>query len=492
MKKRIFSLPLTFALLLVVFASCGGEGGTVPADTADDTQTALPAETEAPDTDGLPETDMDGYIFKIYHNDGNNMTWTNLLLDTETQTGDVLEDAVYERNRRIEERFNCTVDITVFSAGQSLGVKEVRPEVMAGDSNYDLWFLRDYNIPDSIPYLRPMNDLPYISLDAEWWFPEASKVFEFAGEQYGATSAFSLSQISRAGGIVFDKELYRELGEDNMPYDYVKNGTWTLEKMRDIAKAAVKDLNGDNKMEDGDRFGIGTSWKEMYARFIIGSGISFIDRDKDGYPVFTLPDNAAAIEKMLHIYDLFSDPEVYYNPKSDPENVPKQDILTNTCLFQLGHPNNMGNKFRQSDKDIGYLPCPKYDEAQERYYAPTWAGEMMVILKTLPDERLENNSIILEALSWDSDRTVMDIYKEVMMKSKFARDPESEEMFDIVLDSMVFDFGLIAWEGPVANKLIGGIYANRKGNVASTLEAERGSIDGTIQKLMDNLNGNIE
>lgn len=37
------------------------------------------------------------------------------------------------------------------------------------------------------------------------------------------------------------------------------------------------------------------------------------------------------------------------------------------------------------------------------------------------------------------------------MKGKSARDLESEEMFDIVLDSMSFDFGLIAWEGDVVN-----------------------------------------
>lgn len=33
------------------------------------------------------------------------------LIDVETQTGDLLDDVVYERNRRIEELFNVKLDV---------------------------------------------------------------------------------------------------------------------------------------------------------------------------------------------------------------------------------------------------------------------------------------------------------------------------------------------------------------------------------------------
>ena len=112
---------------------------------------------------------------------------------------------------------------------------------------------------------------------------------------------------------------------------------------------------------------------------------------------------------------------------------------------------------------------------------------MMVILKTLPDERLENVSAILEALSFAGHYDVLPIYKEVMMKGKYAQDAESEEMFDIVLNSMCFDFGLIAWEQKVANPIIAGIYASGEGNVVSTFAKLENKINGVIEKLIENL-----
>ena len=167
--------------------ACGGE----TADT-----TAAPVDTTAPVpevlTDGLPEVDMDGFTFKVYHNDSSNMTWTNLKLDVAEQTGDALDDAIWKRNRYVEERFNCVMEEHIFSTNQSIGPNEITQEVMAGDSNFDVWFPRDYHIVASVPYLRPMNDLPYANLEAEWWFPQASEIFKFNGEQYGATSYFSL------------------------------------------------------------------------------------------------------------------------------------------------------------------------------------------------------------------------------------------------------------------------------------------------------------
>ena len=147
----------------------------------------------------------------------------------------------------------------------------------------------------------------------------------------------------------------------------------------------------------------------------------------------------------------------------------------------------MSVTYRELDANIGFVPCPKYDSEQERYYSPTYAGEMMAILKTLPDERLENVSAILEALSFSGMHDVLPIYREVTMKGKSARDLESEEMFDIVLDSMSFDFGLIAWEGDVVNPIIMGIYASGNGDVVSTFAKLSNKINGVVDKLVESI-----
>ena len=121
---------------------------------------------------------------------------------------------------------------------------------------------------------------------------------------------------------------------------------------------------------------------------------------------------------------------------------------------------------RDFDIEMGFLPCPKYDEAQETYYAPSFGAEISLLLKTLPEDRKENVGILLEALAYDTNKSIIPEYKEVALKTKYARDNESEDMIDIVIDSVSFEFGLNAWQSEVANPLVQNIFVSRNGNVA--------------------------
>ena len=367
--KRAFVIALALLLIFPLLAACGSKD--TPAATVQTEATAAtePAETEL--TDGLPEVDMNGFTFKIYHCSGSQMTWTNLTIDAEEETGEVLNDAIYARNRNMEERFNYKMEVTEHTADQRIDAPEIIAEVTAGDSNYDLWMTRDYVITKVLGYVRPFGDLPYVDLDARWWFPQASESFKFKGVNYAVSSYFSLSPVSRAGGFVFNEDLYAELNFPKTPYDYVRDNKWTLETFFGIAKGASADLNGDGVMDDSDRYGWGSSWKEIYARFIIGSGVSFIEKKGDNYPEYTITKDEPAVTKLLHIFELFNDPNVYRNPNSNMDTAAAATIQNGTALFALGHPNNMGKNYREAEMNVGFVPCPKYDENQDRYYSPT-------------------------------------------------------------------------------------------------------------------------
>ena len=482
---------ITLLLLAAMLVSCGSGTSVEKDTTAGTTDSGTTDETTAETkTDGLPDVDMDGFVFSVYHHSADSMHWTNTTLDVESETGEVLEDSIYRRNRSVEERFNCVIETAEYNNGE-ISSTMISKEVMAGDSTYDLWFPRDYNVAASIPYLRPLNDLPYLDLDADWWFPNASKVFRFNDQQWSATSAFSLSMIARAGGMVFNKNMYDTIGAEKTPYEYVRDNEWTLDTLASVAKLGYRDLNGNTELDKEDCFGISGWCKELYARFLNGSGIRFINTDENGYPSFDLPSDQAAIDKMIHIYEIFKDKEIYNNPDSIKRKTSQIDswglLKDRTSLFRTSNPSEMDKECRHFDFDGGFVVCPKYDSSQEEYYSSTWAAEMNVVLKTLPDERLENVSIILEALSYSGYHDVVPIYRETTMKGKLAQDTESEEMFDIVLNSMCFDFGLIVWEGPVADPIIAGIYASNDGNVVSTLAKLEGKINGVIEDLNENL-----
>ena len=482
--KRYLTLAITAALMLSAF-SCGSGGEGKDSSTSAPESTR--EETTAPEeTDGLPEKDMDKFELKIVHFDGNWLSWALTKLDAESETGDRLNDAIYKRNRNMEERFNCEINVT---GKETITAGDIQSEIMAGDSNYDVWFMYDNWTLGAVEYLLPWEELPYINLDREWWNPSATEVFNLEGKTYAAAGNYSLSVLSRASGFAFNKEIYNKMNRSENIYDLAREGKWTIDVMYDTAKNAYIDLDGDSSMNENDQYGISGSWKETFWRFLSGSDVRFISKDSNSDPVFDLQKNEAAINKMLKIFDLFTEKGIYYNPQTkDVHSVQDSEeifadgrlLFKTVNLFDL-------EALRTCDIDIGILPCPKYDENQENYYAPSFGAEISVLLKTLPEERKVNVGMLLEALAYDTNANILPEYKEVLLKTKLARDNESEEMIDIIINSISFDFGINAWQNEVGVPIVQRIYVKNDPNVASTLAKMQKSVDAQIKKLVEKL-----
>ena len=482
--KRYLTLAITAALMLSAF-SCGSGGEGKDSSTSAPDSTG--EETTAPEeTDGLPEKDMDKFELKIVHFDGNWLSWALTKLDAESETGDRLNDAIYKRNRNMEERFNCEINVT---GKETITASDIQSEIMAGDSNYDVWFMYDNWTLGAVEYLLPWEELPYINLDREWWNPSATEVFNLEGKTYAAAGNYSLSVLSRASGFAFNKDIYNKMNRSENIYDLAREGKWTIDVMYDTAKDAYIDLDGDSSMNENDQYGISGSWKETFWRFLSGSDVRFISKDSNSDPVFDLQKNEAAINKMLKIFDLFTEKGIYYNPQTkDVHSVQDSEeifadgrlLFKTVNLFDL-------EALRTCDIDIGILPCPKYDENQENYYAPSFGAEISVLLKTLPEERKENVGMLLEALAYDTNANILPEYKEVLLKTKLARDNESEEMIDIIINSISFDFGINAWQNEVGVPIVQRIYVKNDPNVASTLAKMQKSVDAQIKKLVEKL-----
>ena len=482
--KRYLTLAITAALMLSAF-SCGSGGEGKDSSTSAPDSTG--EETTAPEeTDGLPEKDMDKFELKIVHFDGNWLSWALTKLDAESETGDRLNDAIYKRNRNMEERFNCEINVT---GKETINAGDIQSEIMAGDSNYDVWFMYDNWTLGAVEYLLPWEELPYINLDREWWNPSATEVFNLEGKTYAAAGNYSLSVLSRASGFAFNKDIYNKMNRSENIYDLAREGNWTIDVMYDTAKNAYIDLDGDSSMNENDQYGISGSWKETFWRFLSGSDVRFISKDSNSDPVFDLQKNEAAINKMLKIFDLFTEKGIYYNPQTkDVHSVQDSEeifadgrlLFKTVNLFDL-------EALRTCDIDIGILPCPKYDENQENYYAPSFGAEISVLLKTLPEERKENVGMLLEALAYDTNANILPEYKEVLLKTKLARDNESEEMIDIIINSISFDFGINAWQNEVGVPIVQRIYVKNDPNVASTLAKMQKSVDAQIKKLVEKL-----
>ena len=105
MKKFGRKATALLLLLVVVYTTgaCGGESEVIETLTSDTTS----AETTSRWLDDLPDDlDFNGEEIVI-HTRGDALSMQEV--DVAEQTGEVLEDAIYRRNRDIEERLNVKI-----------------------------------------------------------------------------------------------------------------------------------------------------------------------------------------------------------------------------------------------------------------------------------------------------------------------------------------------------------------------------------------------
>ena len=130
--KRIISL-LLLASLLTSASACGSEAP----EKDNGTDTTAEETTEKPEYE-FPELNCGGDKFTILNT---GWVWSMYtFIDFETQTGDSLDDSVYERDRKIEEIFNVKLDVREAAIDDLADL--VRTSVMAGDQAYDAAYIK--------------------------------------------------------------------------------------------------------------------------------------------------------------------------------------------------------------------------------------------------------------------------------------------------------------------------------------------------------------
>jgi ABC-type glycerol-3-phosphate transport system substrate-binding protein len=481
--KRITALLLLTAILL---AGCGGSNdpGESPESNPENTAETVPQtpqETE-PLTDGLPETDMDGFEMRFYNYDDTFFIWAENRLDAETIEGELINDTIYERNRKLESRFSAVIK------EERVGNTEtnLKSILLAGDHAYDVAMMGDWATAKYYTdgLVLPWNNLPYVNLDKPWWSQDANGVFNIGGKQFAAVGDFSLSMHSRNYLYILNKDMYVDLGGNPKElYDAVYGNTWTFDRLFEEGRKAVWDLDGNGVLDSSDRYGVTSSVKLEFGALISGAGIRYID-EKDGALHFVLTNNEYAVEVMQKIFDLHTDDTYRQFLPDGFDNTDFNFFLNGHALF-LGTSMKYIEKFRDMAADIGYLPIPKYTEEQERYYSLSAGGTAALLPFTIPSDRLGSIGILLEAMSFASHRELVPAYLETIVKTKYTRDEDSTNMLQIIIDSSFYDLGVSVLTSCTQTVLMESVYYPMNNVIVSTISSMEKQVENELLKITE-------
>ena len=97
---------------------------------------------------------------------------------------------------------------------------------------------------------------------------------------------------------------------------------------------------------------------------------------------------------------------------------------------------------RDMEDDYGILPMPKYDEKQETYisFMNAWTTGFVGIPSTADFER---SAFMMEAMGYAGYEMFREPVYDITLKTKGARDNESERIIDIIIETAYIDINSI-------------------------------------------------
>ena len=477
MKKQTTAALL--ALLSLLSVSCGSGSEPVTTTSGDDVTTA----SETAKTDGLPDTDMDGFEFNILHHDSSWLNWAKTDLVAEEENGDLINDEIYERNIYIEDRFKCKLNVTEVPVVANV----FRETVLAGDDGYDIIMQYGINVCGNIEYLSDMNNLGYVDFTKEYWNPSATDIFRIGDKQIAAAGNFTLSYMSGSACLLFNKNIYDDLRIPDDPYELVRNKKWTVDKFYEIAKQGIADLNGDAKITAmEDRKGVTGQLRGYYNMLMTGANVHYFEMDSEHHPEFTLAGNESSIEFIQHLLDLAtSEPDVFMHDNTTEvwAEMPTLGFDKGGSLFGYYHINAV-TSLREMKDDFGILPAPMRDENQNKYYSYTNIGEIATLPRSFDLSRANNVGMLLEAMCFYSQEHLVPTYKQVVVQTKTTRDDESVEMLDYVFDGINFDIGIVVLGAETTDVFAKQVMRPKSTALVSTLTTMKSSLDAKIEEII--------
>lgn len=488
--KKILSLILCALMLAPTFTSCAesdnddngtasnGSASTADSDTSEETEI-----TRATTPDSLPDDlDFGGMSLNVYHFGSEDTVNYDCVGEL---SGDVVMDAVYNRNISVEDRLNVKFNWIAGDATWDGFPNQVSVALQAGVSDYDLIVeessrLWQQSIRGYFYDIMTLSD--YIDLDQPWWYTEMMEQGAIDNsKRYFLNGDLFLTCMFGASAMYFNKQMFTNyFGDIQQVYDQVLDGTWTYDVFADYCATVHTDVNGDGTPDDGDIYGFRYEQWGIPNYMSMSTGLTFSSRDENGYPVLEIM-TEDGIKWGQTLYRLL------YSDSISVEGSKQDTFINQTSLFYPGQ-FSTAHQLRNVDFDYGMLPYPKLSEDLDYMSAAaTVNGNGGAIPVSAPADKLDAVCAAMEALCAQSYRTVIPAWYDTALKVKYSDGKADAQMVDIIYEHISTSFIMMAdKELGIGSIFTNAIYgANNDGAFASYYESQRSVIDKKLERCIE-------
>lgn len=403
---------------------------TGPADTSDTATTTTapevdpyePAEENFGDANGNP-TDFTiavragryGYLF----DDGTSAERVN--------------SAAYQRNAMIEERYNIKIGIVEIESTADAW----NTSLLTSDGAYDLacfdyWWGIEQN-----GLMYDLMSLPEIDVTDPHWYSGWNDNVTINNKLFSIAGDATLEILENIEILFFNKDMAEAYKLDL--YQTVEDGKWTLDKMKEINVLVAENLDNDQTADDiyGALYDVHSVPAQLYA-----AGLQLSQIQADGSIAISsnkeqIVSVTEAVTSLLHSGGVRYDSNTARSSKNQGLT-----LFTNGSAMFYATALYLGQSLRSANTafDYGVLVPPKFDEASE-YITSCYGASLFGIPLSVKD--VHRSAVILDAINYYSNDTVVDAFYEIVLKYQVADSEEDANMIQMARDTLYVEFAFI-------------------------------------------------
>ncbi len=441
---RILIALLALLMVLPLALSCAvtedPENTTAPSDpnstTSPSAGTTLPEETLFAPSDIPEDLQFPGTTIRFLY-------WEDVERPeffVEDTNAEAVNDAIWNRNTRVEDQFQITLDFIGTPGNynnQTSFVNACINSTQSGADAHDIF--AGYSMTGATlmtqGVAQDMTKYDIMEFDKPWWPDSLIDKATIRGGIYFASGDISTMFLYMMYGSFFNKGMFKDIhGDPSTLYDLVYDDQWTLDKLIEYSTGVYSDLNGDTSASLGDRFGFVTN-NIHFDSFYTGADLCTVTTDNDGRLILS-----ADLESQKTI-DLLTKVNSFLHDSGDCWRSDNSTIFSEEqALFTIDRVYLASGKLKESDFEFGILPIPKYDAEQEDYRTCMAFPFTTYVLSTAsPDANAAAST--LELMAYQSYLLITPALFEESMKVRYSDAGDDSLMYNIIRENVVIDLG---------------------------------------------------
>lgn len=486
--KKFISFLILFALAFTMLTACNNSSDESNVSLSEGTVTDAYMNENGEYVPRHEVKKMDQRTFTIIVRGAVHGTYQSDDFTTDgTLYGDLLNDAVKKRNDVVEKLYDVKLEVVKSDNINN----DIFLDCSSSTGEYDAIMptLAYLSTLAADSYLYDLRTLANFDDQAPWYDQNCSEAFSFSNQLYFTSGDITILNKVNTPSILFNKEMAQKYYANVDFYQLVRDKKWTFDKMVELASGVDSIQTADGSYSKENIYGMVGSYGDAQG-FYGASGEMICGKDPDDLPYLAIGESDRSVNIAKKVLETMNDASkswlIYAETfdAADRWETSFEVFYNGRALFRPSAFSATTKLRSRSNIEFGILPMPLMDGTQDQYYSYCGSSETAGIAIPISAKDPEFSAYMIEAYSAWAKNYITHAYYEVNLKTKDARDDESEEMLDIIFGNIVYDIGECYDYGGLSSMFYS-LAQEGKSDVVSAIQSRKDQAQTKIDEMID-------